>query len=164
MKNSVVVCIVVAVAIVGLYLWSTDRGTESVSEVDSEINTPSGLRVEENAVVVSEQKPGTTVTGSLVHLAAPGFLVIHEDASGEPGAILGASALLPAGKSMNVKVTLSRASKDGETLHAMLHFEKGGNSTFSPAEDMAVPSRFGGSISGWFEVSSDAPDEIPLSI
>ncbi|MEK7509100.1 MAG: hypothetical protein AAB605_00120 [Patescibacteria group bacterium] len=124
----------------------------------------SAMRAEENMVVVSEQRPGMSVTGSIVYLAAAGYLVIHEDGNGSPGAILGASALLPAGESSNVRVTLSRAARDGETLHAMLHFEKGGNTTFSAAEDTPVQSVLGGPISGWFEVSSDAPLDVPISI
>jgi hypothetical protein len=110
-----------------------------------------------------EQKPGRSVTGSIVYLAAPGYLVIHEDNNGEPGAILGSSALLPAGESTGIQVALSRESKDGETLHAMLHFEKGGNATFA-TEDTPVPSRLGGPISGWFEISSEAATDTPIVI
>ncbi|OGG59787.1 hypothetical protein A2765_04335 [Candidatus Kaiserbacteria bacterium RIFCSPHIGHO2_01_FULL_56_24] len=124
----------------------------------------SGMHAEENMMIVSEQKPGASIRGSLIVLAAPGYLVIHEDKDGAPGVILGASALLPAGENSNVPVTLSRASRDGETLHAMLHFEKGGNTVFSAAEDTPVPSRLGGPISGWFEVSSEALVDIPVSI
>ena len=162
MRNIFIV-LILALVIGGLYLWHVDRGAGDVSKTSSEVAT-SGLRVEENAVVVSEQKPGTTVTGSLVYLRAPGYLVIHEDNKGEPGAILGASALEPAGKSTNVKVVISRASIDSETLHAMLHFEKAGNSTFSGSEDPPVQSSLGGPVSGWFEISADAPGDIPISI
>lgn len=133
---------------------------------DEAMNTSdsSAMRAEENMVVVSEQRPGRTVTGSIISLAAPGYLVIHEDNNGAPGAVLGSSALLQAGESTEVKVTLSRASRDGETLHAMLHFEKGGNTTFAAAEDTPVPSSLGGPISGWFEISSEASMDLPVSI
>ena len=151
----------------GAYYFLNTSANDLDGNLNEEMNTDSNIsamRAEENMVVVSEQRPGATITGSLVVLAAPGYLVIHEDNNGEPGAILGASALLPAGESSNVLVTLSRATRDGETLHAMLHFEKGGNTAFSAAEDTSVPSRLGGPISGWFEVSKDAPADIPISI
>lgn len=115
-------------------------------------------------VVVSEQRPGRTVTGSIIVLAAPGYLVIHEDNNGDAGAILGSSALLKAGENTDVNVTLSRAAKDGETLHAMLHFEKGGNTTFAAAEDTPVPSSLGGPISGWFLITAEASTDLPVSI
>ncbi|OGG72749.1 hypothetical protein A3A38_03760 [Candidatus Kaiserbacteria bacterium RIFCSPLOWO2_01_FULL_53_17] len=170
MKNIIALLVVIAVVIAGFYLWGANQSAEETSDMsdnaddDSAITTSAGMRAEENMVVVSEQRPGASVTGSIIYLAAPGYLIIHEDRSGEPGIILGASALLPAGESTGVKVILSRASKDGETLHAMLHFEKGGNATFTPSEDTPVQSRLGGPISGWFEVSKDASADIPISI
>lgn len=121
------------------------------------------MYAEENAVMVPEQRPGTTITGTIL-LAAPGYLVIHEDNNGAPGAIIGSSSLLPAGESGNVTVTLSRASKEGEKLHAMLHAEKGGNTTFSAAEDTPVPSTLGGPIMGFFDIAADAPDLPVISI
>jgi hypothetical protein len=127
------------------------------------VSNTSMMRVEENMVVVMEQKPGTTVIGTVV-LKEPGYLVIHADQNGTPGAILGSSALLQAGENTNVKVTLTRASKDGEKLHAMLHNEKNGNATFNASEDTAVQSSLGGPISGWFDISENASADIPISI
>ncbi|MBI5457019.1 hypothetical protein HY969_04760 [Candidatus Kaiserbacteria bacterium] len=138
---------------------TTDVGANEGSE-----ETVSGMRAEENMVVVMEQKPGNIIVGSVIYLAAPGYLVIHEDNNGEPGAILGSSTLLSAGESAGVEVALSRASKDGETLHAMLHFEKGANATFFAAEDTPVPSRLGGPISGWFEISSEVSSDTQITI
>ena len=139
--------------------------TPGVSQEPSQepVSNTSMMRAEENMVVVMEQKPGTAVIGSVV-LKEPGYLVIHADQNGAPGAILGSSALLKAGESSDVKVVLSRASKHGEKLHAMLHNEKGGNTTFSAAEDTAVQSSLGGPISGWFDISQDASADIPVSI
>jgi|GEM_PF-775797 len=174
MNTLIALLVVVALGLGGYFLWNSPQaadmdadmngnmGMEGMEGKDGMQNT-TGMRAEDNMVVVMEQRPGTTVTG-MVHLAAPGYLVIHEDKGGEPGAVLGASALLPAGDTDNIKVALSRPSKDGETLHAMLHFEKGGNTAFSAAEDTPVPSALGGPIHGWFQVSSDAAVDVPISI
>lgn len=165
--NKLVIVLIVIIGLAGAYYYfggginSSVSGTQDESQMSSD--TSSAMRVEDNAVVVLEQRPGTTVRGT-VFLAAPGYLVIHEGAGGKPGAILGASALLRAGENSNVNVTLSRAMQEGETLHAMLHFEKGGNTTFSAAEDTPVPSSQGGPISGWFEVSADASIDAQISI
>jgi len=164
MRTKIIIGAIAIIAVgTGWYLFS-DVATpqqESLENVDS---NASGMRVEENMVVVMEQRPGTSVMGAIVYLAAPGYLVIHEDNNGEPGAVIGSSALLPSGESVNVRATLSRVSKDGETLHAMLYSESGNNTTFSATEDIPVQSSFGGPIHGVFEISKDAPEDIPVTI
>ncbi|MGQ0741074.1 MAG: DUF7282 domain-containing protein [Alphaproteobacteria bacterium] len=98
----------------------------------------SGLIVGENTIYVAEQPPGPSVSASLVRLRKRGFVVIHDDAAGRPGRILGASGLLAAGETKNLPpVTLSRATRDGETIYAMLHFDNG-NGKFDVADDKAV--------------------------
>ena len=79
-----------------------------------------------NAIYVAEQLPLKTVSVALVHLASPGFVVIHEDNAGAPGKILGQSDALGAGEIKNLPpIALSRSTKDGETLYVMLHFDDG---------------------------------------
>lgn len=165
--NKLVISLLVLLLLAGGVYYLLRGDVSDVSDIDrsdqvEEGTNTSAMLAEENAVIVSEQRPGARVHGLAV-LAAPGYLVIHEDKDGAPGAILGASALLPAGET-STEVTLSRAARDGETLHAMLHFEKGSNTTFSAAEDTPVPSSAGGPISGWFIISKDAPLDLPISI
>jgi len=145
----------------GVYAFTANDQTPSMAEEEN-TSTVSGMRAEENVVVVMEQQPGNTIVGSVV-LEVPGFLVIHEDNNG-PGAILGASTLLQAGESTNVQVALSRASRDGETLHAMLHIDADANGAFDAAVDTPVQSRLGGPLGGWFEISSEASLNVPVSI
>jgi hypothetical protein len=127
-------------------------------------DTVNGMRVEENAVVVTEQVPARTVKVAQVYLAAPGYVVIHEDNDGEAGAILGSSSLLQAGENSNVVVTLSRSTEDGEKLWSMLHSEVNGNATFDSSVDVPVESNLGGPISGWFEINVDAEENIEVTI
>lgn len=147
---------VIVLALIGYYLYSNTQPSSTENT-----DTSSTMLAEESAVVAMEQKPGTSVTASLIVLKSPGFLVIHEDNNGAPGAILGASALLQAGESKNVDVTLSRAARDGERLHAMLHADADANGTFSASSDTPVLSSLGGPISGWFEISSSASEQLP---
>lgn len=169
MKTFIV--LIVGIIIVGgaYYLWQRGGNNDGMAGMSAEdmanMQTPgtgsSSMLAEENAVMVSDQRPGTTVTGTVV-LASPGYLVIHEDNAGQPGAALGASALLQAGQNSGLKVTLSRAMKEGETLHAMLHTDDG-DRVFSAALDTLVQSRLGGPIHGTFEVSANASPE-PVSM
>lgn len=77
------------------------------------------------SIFAHDQKPGKSIVAPLVTLSTGGFLVIHEDANGTPGPIIGFSTLLEAGAHENVEIMLTRTSKLGETLHAMLHSDNG---------------------------------------
>ncbi|MBI4094096.1 hypothetical protein HY417_03980 [Candidatus Kaiserbacteria bacterium] len=146
------------IAILGYLLFANTQTSVTTENTEE---TTSGMRAEENAVVVMEQKPGSNITASSVFLASPGFLVIHEDVGGAPGAILGASALLQAGESTSVDVVLNRATRDHERLHAMLHSDVDGSGSFAASTDTPVQSSLGGPISGWFEVSLSASENPP---
>src|SRR3989344_1272908 len=162
-KSLLIGIAVVIVGAVGYYLYSSTAPVPENTNENSD-TTSAGMLAEENAVVVSEQRPGNTVTGSAIYLAASGFLVIHEDTDGQPGAILGASALLQAGENTNVPVTLSRASEEGGTLYAMLHTDADANGSFDATIVIPVESVLGGPIHGWFEISASASGNVPVSI
>lgn len=137
-------------------------------EGEAVIGGPSSepLLAEPNAIYVADQKPGREVTVSFVLMAEAGFVVIHEaDADGNPGAILGSSAYLAVGEysQSDVVIKLSRESRDGEVLLAMLH-QDNGDATFSEGEDAAVASQFGGVISMVFFVSSEATESGEVSL
>lgn len=144
----------------GAYLWSQQQQQPAEPAAGILPDQTMGMRAEENMVVAMEQRPGASVLISQVYLAAPGYVVIHE----EGGAILGSSALLSVGQNDNVQVTLNRASKDGETLTAMLHVESDGNSSFSAAADVPVQSRLGGPLEGMFLITNDASDQPPVTL
>ncbi len=78
-----------------------------------------------NAIYVPDQKPGKTITVHTAVFGEKGFVVIHQDAAGKPGTILGSSRLLGTGSSEAIEITLSRESKNGEALYAMLHADDG---------------------------------------
>ncbi|HEY4487259.1 MAG TPA: hypothetical protein VI483_00670 [Candidatus Paceibacterota bacterium] len=172
MNNKMVLVLIgVLILAAGTYFLLGNKAADTTppndaasANTDQMPDSSSGMRAEENMVVVNEQKPSKTITGSIVSLAASGFLVIHEDSNGTPGTILGASALLQAGESTNIPVTLSRTTKDGEKLHAMLHFDVDGNGTFDAAIDSPVMSSMGGPLEGWFEINAEAQENIPISI
>ncbi len=73
---------------------------------------------------------GTTVTVDDVELPTDGFVVIHADADGAPGPILGWSDLLPAGESTDVTVTLNDPIGDSATVYPMAHVDANGNGVY----------------------------------
>ena len=122
----------IIVVMAGAALFLRDS---SVKPSDTDGNS-SGLVVGKNAIYVAEQVPSKTVSVVVVHLEAPGFVVIHEDVVGAPGSILGRSALLAAGETKEpTLIPLLRTTKDDETIYAMLHLDDG-DGIFDAGKDM----------------------------
>lgn len=119
----------------------------------------SGLIVGKNAIYVAEQVPSKTILVAVVYLETPGFVVIHEDAVGSPGIILGASDLLAAGETKSSTiVSLLRMTKDGETIHAVLHLDDG-NGVFDAGKDKPALDRVSGEpVMMVVTVSADADE------
>lgn len=75
------------------------------------------------AVTVSDQEiEDGTVTVDQVISVGPGWMVIHADADGEPGPVIGYSPVI-SGTNSNVVVQIDVA-KATEMLHAMLHVDE----------------------------------------
>jgi hypothetical protein len=121
------------------------------------------MRIGGNAVVVMEQRPGAAVKVNTAYFEEPGFVVIHADEDGQPGPVLGSSGLLPKGEISGLNITLSRSSKDGEKLHAMLHADTDGDGAFSSA-DAPLKGGNGEAIDGWFDISVSASENMPVTI
>ena len=78
---------------------------------------------------------GTEVTVASVTLPADGFVVVHADADGAPGPVIGHSELLPEGESTDVVVTLDEPLSDTATVWPMAHIDTNGNGAY----DFAPP-------------------------
>lgn len=160
--NTTIGLVALIVIAIGAYYWYGMRPADAPEPSADSSETSLGMFAEENAIVVTDQKPGPTIAVADALLKAPGFVVIHEDNGGAPGAIIGSSALLEASENLNVIITLTRAAKDGETLHAMLHADVNGNGAFEAATDTPVESELGGPIHGSFGVSVDAEPAVVM--
>ena len=124
---------VIVVMIVSAILFFAGGNEGSDTPQDS-----AGLAIGANVIYVAEQAPLRTLTVALVRLEKPGFVVIHEDAAGAIGGILGASGVLPAGETKNLEsIPLSRLTRDGETLYVMLHLDDG-DGVFDALKDKPV--------------------------
>lgn len=90
------------------------------------------------SVVANEQSiVDGTVTIASAYMSAPGWLVIHIEADGKPGPVIGYVAL-PAGESKDIKVTID-ASQATPKLFAMLHIDAGVAGTYEfPGADAPV--------------------------
>jgi hypothetical protein len=134
----------------GVYEFPTDDLDGPVFDEDGEVVAPAfTVSVEGDvmpvlpSVTVADQTadPANQVVIAEVVNPADGFIVIHEDdGAGGIGGVIGASALLEAGTSTDVVVTLDREAVDGETLYAMLHSDSNGNGVYEfPTDGLDGP-------------------------
>ncbi len=134
-KTTISSAIIVVIIAGAVFFSRTDGTIRKSSDLSSDTT---GLVISDNAIYVADQIPSSTLTIAIARLARPGFIVIHEDNAGETGKILGQSDWLTAGEIKNPKpIRLSRLTKDGETLYAMLHLDDG-DGIFDVKKDMSV--------------------------
>lgn len=120
-RKALFIFMIIVAGIVGTALFFRVGRERPDSHGDS-----AGMIIGTDAIYVADQAPSRTLTVAVVRLKNPGFVVIHEDAAGTPGGILGASSVLPAGETNNpASIALSRVTRDGETLYAMIHADDG---------------------------------------
>ncbi len=153
-KTALSVLAVLTVLIGAYYYLAGDAAVQGNPAVSNEAPV-SAMRVAGNAIVVVPQKEGSDVLISQAYLSSSGFIAIHEDANGVVGVGLGTSGLLQPGEQASFKIALSRATKNGEKLHATMMADTDGSGT-PTAGDMPMESGLGGAIDAWFEIDNAA--------
>lgn len=124
----------------------------------------SGLIIGRNVIYVADQAPSERIAVGFIVLENPGFVVIHEEREGKPGAILGVSNRIGSGETNNLPpVLLLHKARDSETLFAMLHRDDG-DGVFDPAKDAPVRDTVGEPFMMQFLIDKEAslPDAISL--
>ena len=153
---------IIVVVVIGIFVWryfSSKTGpSEQVGGEQSE--QVAGL---EDSIFVANQKPGRFVNVGRAALSKKGYVAIHQEEAGAPGAIIGFGSLLNMGESKNVSVTLTRKSVAGENLYAMIHWDNS-NGTFNPAEDAAATDKAGNVVMAKFMISESASEPIEYKL
>lgn len=87
-------------------------------------------------VFEAQTSDGTSIVVASVTLPSPGFVAIHGNDDGGPGAVVGHSELLPAGTSTDVVVTLDEPLTATDLLFPMVHidFDQDGEYDFFPPD------------------------------
>jgi hypothetical protein len=77
-----------------------------------------------NSLVIKDQDPdAVAVLVEYASVREPSFIIIHDDANGKPGTIVGMSKVLAPGEHRNVSVIMRL--KAGATYYGMLHADDG---------------------------------------
>ncbi len=180
MRDLIIICIIVAVALVGARIGSRDSrdtgiettGNSEVSEVEpGDLNesptsspssavqeTPSAESIPSTSagslqtILVSAQHAGSEVTVDAVTFTSPSWIAIHEERAGGLGNVLGA-AWFPAGTHKNVMVSLLRSTVSGNRYYAAL-YEDNGNKKYDHRVDAAIKDSLGNPIVYRFDVTA----------
>ncbi len=149
---------------------STDTGATSAANASSTdtasgvsatpaSGAPTGTMVARNAIIVHDQKPGTTVVVSAINIDKSSWAVIREDdGTGHPGKILGAQLFDPGTNAGTVD--LLRGTQDGNTYYAMIYTDNG-DRAFDPKTDLPLIGPDGQPVTATFKASASAPDVTP---
>lgn len=150
----VTVIIIIVLIILGYYMFRGD-GTSTTPTGETPTTTPNASNGDINRVIVADQYPGNVVYITSAQFAAPGWVAIHEDNAGTPGAIIG-SAYFDKGINPG-KITLAKKTEEGKLYYAMLHNDDG-DKKFDMAKDMPLKDAQGNVILKTFRVTSTVPE------
>ena len=152
---------IIVVIVVGIFVWryfsSRNATNDQVGGEQSE--QVAGM----DSIFVANQRPGRFVNVGRATLSKKGYVAIHQEEAGAPGAIIGFSSLLNAVESKNFSVTLNRKSVVGESLYAMIHWDNGSGS-FNPSEDTAATDKDGNLVMVKFMISESASEPIEYKL
>jgi hypothetical protein len=145
----VTVIVIIALVILGYNMFKGETPATTIGEENTETPLISGKDI--NRIVVSDQFPGNIVYISSVQLAQPGFVVIHKDNAGTPGAVIGYQYF---DKGINPgKITLTSPTVDGGIYYAMLHSDNG-DKKFDSVKDIPLKDASGNIIMKLFRAST----------
>jgi len=150
-----IITVLAIVVVVTVLLSKGGYGTKKRTSTTTIPATEEALLVGKDAIAVTDYSAGLIVTVAKVVLSKPGYVVVHEDASGTPGAVLGNSKYLASGESTDVVVPLSRESTGGEVLFAMLHTDDGDRNYDFPGDDLPTKNEEGNAVLMQFTVEGE---------
>ncbi len=145
----VTVIVIIILIVLGYYLFKGDK-TAPVTETPI-TEEPVADANEVNRITVSDQYPGNVVYVSSAQFANAGWVEIHKDNAGTPGAIIGSMYF---NKGINPgKITLTEKTVDGGTYYAMLHSDDG-DKKFDAAKDLPLKNSKGDIIMKVFRATT----------
>lgn len=155
MKNKAIIIfvIIILVAVAGLFAFNAFLKKNIINNEDQ-------IQVENTAeeilpfVVVPEQAGGTNVFIENATLPLGGYVMIHKEEDGKPGAIIGVSEFLPAGTTENFLIDIDEEVVEGDFLFAMLHTDDG-NQEFSLEVDLPLIDNEGNIVLVRFAIVSE---------
>src|SRR5665811_1327863 len=145
MRNRLIVAMM-ALALLAAACSSDDAETTTAEPEATEAPAGNALPTGPADLTLEAQEgDGTTVAIASATLPVSGYVVIHGDGGGSPGAVIGHSDLLPAGVNNGIVVTLDQPLTESGTVFPMVHIDADGDGVyefFPPDETTDVPATF----------------------
>ena len=115
---------------------ATSDTTSTTTTTEAATAAPASSPAE--VVFEAQESDGTSIVVASVTLPSPGFIAVHSNDDGHPGAIIGHSDLLAAGTSTDVVVTLDTPLAATDLLFPMAHIDVNGNGVyeFAPPDNV----------------------------
>ena len=151
---------IIVVIVIGIFVWRYFSSRTAPSEQVGGEEQVAGM---EDSIFVANQRPGRFVNVGRATLSKKGYVAIHQEEAGAPGAIIGFSSFLNAVESKNFSVTLNRKSVAGESFYAMIHWDND-NGAFNPSEDMPAKDKDGNIVMAKFMISESASEPIEYKL
>lgn len=149
----VTVIVIIILVILGYNMFK--GGSTPTTTIEDATSTDVTKTGDINRVVISDQFPGNIVYLSSVQLAQPGWVVIHKDNNGTPGAIIG-SAYFEKGINPG-KITLTSPTVEGGIYYAMIHSDNG-DKVFDATKDLPLKDASGNIIMKLFRASTSVTE------
>ncbi len=150
-----------------MMMTDTETMTDTAAMMEPEMMTETTMMGDLPSVTVIDQgSTGTNVAVIQAIAAQAGWMVIHADNDGAPGAVLG-HASLPVGTTDNIIVTLDEPITGEMKLWAMLHIDEGEMGVYEfpgpdgpvQVDDAVVMSPFTAIVTGGDEAMTPAAEE-----
>ncbi len=137
--------VIIVLIIIGIMVFGNKKSEAPIGGDNISTSTTGGsISQEVNRIVMTDQYPGNVVYLGSVQLARAGWVVIHKDNDGTPGAVIG-TQWLDAGLSAGTKITLTQSTKEGGLYYVMLH-SSDGDTLFDEAKDLPLKDSRGNVI------------------
>lgn len=151
----VTVIVIIVLIVIGVLVFGGKSGDQTT---DTNVTTPTNTTTPGiNRIVMSDQYPGNIVYLSSVQFENGGWVVIHRDNAGQPGAIIGQTYFE---KGINPgRITLTQPTVEGGTYYAMLHSDDG-DKRFDATKDLPLKDSAGNIIMKIFRAAASVGAEI----
>ncbi len=149
----VTVIVIIILIVLGYYLFKGNGAAPTTGETPTTTEQTDANEI--NRIIVSDQYPGNVVNVSSAQVANGGWIEIHKDNAGTPGAIIG-SAWVEKGIAP-VRVTLTEKTVDGQLYYAMLHSDNG-DKVFDAAKDLPLKDSRGNVIMKTFRATTNVTE------
>jgi hypothetical protein len=144
--------IIAVLIVIGLFVFGGRNNNEQTINNGQDDQNQQTLTAR---IMIDDQFPGRVVYVSSATLPQNGFVVIHEDANGQPGNIIGSRFFRRGTNPGSIELTASTV--EGRRYWAMLHTDNG-DGTFNATQDLPIRDAAGNIVMKSFGVSKDIPE------